>query len=119
MMGVISALTLIFVVIWLVWNAASQAPFPPQRRSLREQDWWTFYNAYLNSPEWRDSRRRCLARSQGKCEMCGRPLPVNRGRCRFELHHLTYARFGHELPEDLLVVDEACHARFDGTRLIA
>ena len=66
------------------------------------------YEAYLRSPEWKAKRKACLERAGRRCE-CGvqvRYFPdlIAWERCpegATQVHHRTYARFGHELPEDL------------------
>ncbi len=46
-------------------------------------------------------------RCQDKCELCGERKGVN-------LHHKTYAREGHELPEDLAFLCRYCHEAIHG-----
>jgi hypothetical protein len=49
-------------------------------------------------------------RAHNCCEDCGRS---ERGR-RFDIHHLTYERYGHELPDDVLWICRGCHDRRHG-----
>lgn len=60
------------------------------------------YEDYLLTPEWQDTRRRALVKAGHRCERC-------RARDGLEVHHLTYERKGHELPEDLTVLCRRCH----------
>jgi 5-methylcytosine-specific restriction endonuclease McrA len=60
------------------------------------------YDAYMRSHQWRARRLSVIRRCRGICERCKR-LPVS------SVHHLTYARFGNELLEDLLGVCVKCH----------
>ncbi len=65
------------------------------------------YHAYIRSETWREKRREVIRRARGICERCGRWPVIN-------VHHLTYARLGNELPEDLLGVCSRCHREFHG-----
>jgi hypothetical protein len=61
------------------------------------------YAAYLRSPLWRIRRRIWIAQALGRCQGCGRfrrPLTI---------HHLTYARLGHEHRADVRVLCWPCH----------
>lgn len=60
------------------------------------------YEDYLQSPEWKDTRRRALVKSCNRCEMCGSKTDVR-------VYHKTYERKGHELPGDLIVLCKRCH----------
>lgn len=61
------------------------------------------YNRYMDSPEWQ-KKREAVFKAQGKkCRRCGSERGV------LHVHHLTYARFGHEDLEDLQVLCEGCH----------
>lgn len=64
------------------------------------------YREYLKSPEWQRRRRHALQRADFLCQNC------NKRDKRLEVHHLTYARRGHELPTDLIVLCRACHEAF-------
>jgi 5-methylcytosine-specific restriction endonuclease McrA len=74
----------------------------PRRDS---SDWWSSYSRYLESPEWQVRRSRILARDGFVCRQC-------RFHAATQVHHLTYARVGHELDEDLISVCDACHDQF-------
>ncbi len=65
------------------------------------------YERHVQSSAWRDSaaRREELRLSGGRCRLCGRGAPA----VRIEVHHRTYARFGHERVEDLTTLCRECH----------
>ena len=56
--------------------------------------------------ERKRKRQELFVRSGGKCESCGREAT--------DAHHLTCARFGNELLEDLLALCRYCHDRKHG-----
>lgn len=60
------------------------------------------YRQYLQSPEWRAVRRRVMGRARGWCERCRKAKAL-------QVHHLTYARLGHERLTDLQAVCQSCH----------
>lgn len=63
------------------------------------------YAEYLKTDEWQKTRRRALANSGVKCQMCSatdKPLNV---------HHNTYERLGYERASDLITLCEPCHAK--------
>lgn len=62
-----------------------------------------WYQAYLQSPEWAEQRKRKLQQTDHHCQGCGSDE-------RLEVHHLTYDRVGHERSEDLMVLCHFCHA---------
>jgi hypothetical protein len=68
------------------------------------------YNAHIQSSKWRNMRRERLAATGHRCERCGR---LNVRLC---LHHKTYARFGRELPNDVLLLCCQCHRPADQKR---
>jgi 5-methylcytosine-specific restriction endonuclease McrA len=60
------------------------------------------YHAYLRSDAWQRKRKAVLRRAGYRCERCGADVPL-------DIHHLTYARFGHENLEDLQALCRMCH----------
>jgi hypothetical protein len=54
-------------------------------------------------------------RAGGCCEDCGKS---GKG-IALDLHHLTYERFGRELPEDVLLICRECHEHRHGRRIPA
>ena len=72
--------------------------------SHRGDEWWTWYRAYLESPEWRAQRQLVLQRANGTCEGCGT-------RRATQVHYTTYERAGAEMLWDLRAVCDDCHAK--------
>lgn len=70
------------------------------------------YDAYLNSTAWKAVRNAAFRRANFKCEQCG----VNHIDATLQVHHLTYAHFKHERPEDVVVLCVECHAAADERR---
>lgn len=64
------------------------------------------YREYLRSDRWKATRLWALERAHYQCEMCG-ARAVN-------VHHLTYARLGHEHPNDLVSLCRPCHQEEHG-----
>jgi hypothetical protein len=60
------------------------------------------YQEYLCSREWGVLKELVRERSGGQCERCSRNEA-------YAVHHVTYIRKYHELPEDLQHLCEACH----------
>jgi 5-methylcytosine-specific restriction endonuclease McrA len=70
--------------------------------------WWTQYNRYLQTPEWKALRTKILQRSP-VCEGCG-------VRSAVSAHHVTYERVGREMLFDLRAVCQQCHDRIHSDR---
>ncbi len=70
------------------------------------------YAIYLQSPLWKERARLARERAGQKCQICN-------GRGPLEVHHRTYERLGHELPEDLTVLCRSCHSTFHQNQKIA
>ena len=65
------------------------------------------HKSYLRTPEWRAVRKSALVAAGNVCSKC------RRGG-RLEVHHKTYARWGKEELDDLLVLCHACHLKTHG-----
>lgn len=63
------------------------------------------YTEYLKTDEWKRARDKALRKARYKCELCFAGFPLN-------THHKTYVRRGEEESSDLIVLCEACHAKF-------
>lgn len=59
--------------------------------------------------QWARLKRAAWDRSRGSCERCGKPTRLGNGLSH--LHHLTYARKGHELLEDVQLLCLDCHGQ--------
>ena len=67
--------------------------------------WSAHHAAFMASAKWREVRAPIVARANGHCEKCSQPTKG------FQVHHLTYERFGgDELPEDLAAWCAGCHS---------
>lgn len=109
---------------WFELNVLPVNPtaIPPQRctvhhpsgrkRTISTGDgkpWLTdTYLEYLASDEWDLIRTAALTRAGHKCR-CGATNDLH-------VHHITYKRLGHELPDDLRVLCSPCHDK-EHTRL--
>jgi hypothetical protein len=67
-------------------------------------EWWTAYNWYLETAEWRAKREKVLRRAQYQCEGCG-------DRPASQVHHISYAHVTDEFLWELRAVCESCHAK--------
>jgi 5-methylcytosine-specific restriction endonuclease McrA len=73
------------------------------------------YQAYLNSPKWKNKRLKVLMRAKFKCEQCKKAQAT-------QVHHLTYKRLGKgdnigsEPLSDLLAVCARCHRKIHGIK---
>ena len=64
------------------------------------------YLDYLKSPQWKEKRKKVLARDKWTCQRCG-----GRGS---DVHHITYERFGRERLSDLETLCRECHTTEHG-----
>ena len=60
------------------------------------------YQEYLDSDEWKARSERILVSSNWECQQCHKYEAT-------QVHHLTYARVGNELDEDLIALCSRCH----------
>jgi hypothetical protein len=61
------------------------------------------YTDYLNSPEWREKRKKRLRHDNYRCRTCWNTE-------RLQVHHCTYERLYDEWLDDLITLCEDCHA---------
>lgn len=73
--------------------------------TLRSEAWWSRYNDYLNSDEWRSRRALVLKRCDWTCEGCGTAAAT-------EVHHMTYDHVFEEFLFELKGLCHACHERW-------
>lgn len=66
------------------------------------------YYEYIQSLEWKQKSDEIKERRGYKCQLCG----VSGSVARLNAHHNTYARLGHELDSDLIVLCSGCHEIF-------
>ncbi len=63
------------------------------------------YQTYLQSTHWKATRTKYIKRTYDgatKCKLCAGYGPI-------EIHHITYARVGHEARKDLIGLCRECH----------
>ena len=70
------------------------------------------YREYLETPEWQARRKAALKQAGYRCQVCNRSRELH-------VHHRTYERRGAELPGDLTVLCDECHALYHGKGLVA
>ena len=76
-----------------------------EQRAVQDAAFWDGYNAYLDSPAWRERRARRLNLDEGRCQA---RLDVCT-EFATQVHHLTYRHLGNEPLFDLISVCESCH----------
>jgi 5-methylcytosine-specific restriction endonuclease McrA len=89
---------------WFAEHAAVANREWRERRAGEDAAFWAEYDAYLQTPAWRERRRRVLERAGGVCEGCGERRAVH-------AHHLSYRRLGDEMLWELVAVCYDCHAK--------
>lgn len=75
-----------------------------QERQREREEWFKWYDEYLNTEKWKMLRKKVIMRSGGLCEGC-RERPVE------SVHHLTYAHVGQEFCFELVALCQDCHDR--------
>lgn len=63
------------------------------------------YREYIQSPEWHERAEAAKERAGHRCRLCNIKGSLH-------AHHRTYERLGKELPEDITVLCDDCHAKF-------
>lgn len=72
-----------------------------RRKHLRSMP----YDEYLRTDHWQNKRASALEDAGYRCQICYSERNLH-------VHHRTYKRRGHELPEDLTVLCSECHQHF-------
>jgi hypothetical protein len=83
-----------------------------RHRRERDSAFWAYYDAHLNSQEWREKCRLKRERAEHVCEGCG----LNKVN---HIHHLTYDNLGDELLFELVALCVECHQKIHPHREIA
>jgi 5-methylcytosine-specific restriction endonuclease McrA len=65
------------------------------------------YYEYIASPAWRAKADAAKKAAGYRCQVC------NRDGVKLDAHHRTYARLGHERPEDITVLCRDCHELYE------
>jgi hypothetical protein len=73
----------------------------------KNEQWWDWYNEYLQSPEWWKLHTLVMERDGHLCQGC-------RKRPATQAHHLSYKHVGKEFLFELIAVCDECHNRFHG-----
>ena len=91
----------------------------PSVRRQKPGAWWPalpprvchragwYHDTYLFSPHWERVRRRAKVRAKYRCEQKG----CRSTGGRLDVHHITYARLGNELPDDVEALCRDCHKK--------
>lgn len=109
-------LALIFLVVWYYDSQEAIAKPPPRRKTTPPvpytSEWkrpvksaeFINYTDYIKSDTWKKSPQRlaCIAAAKNKCQMCGATFGL-------EVHHISYANLGSELPQQLVLLCILCH----------
>lgn len=75
------------------------------QKEQKQREWWTWYDRYLMTPEWKARRALVLKRANGLCEGC-------REHRATQVHHTTYAHVGNEFLFELVALCNECHERY-------
>ena len=94
--------SLAYLIVWILACRPRQSPR-------------TGYERYMQSPEWRSTRRLALKRDGFRCRGVDRGVLCG-SRQNLQVHHLSYKYFGHEAEhlEDLKTLCRNCHRRAHG-----
>jgi hypothetical protein len=80
---------------------------PVQKVLTRKQE----YRLYITSSEWKEKASLIKKRDGYKCRFCESEKELN-------VHHITYASFKSEQPDDLITLCALCHRAAHERRLI-
>lgn len=100
-----------FIIILLILNRFFDKPKkktknkPKSSHRLRQEE----YRRYLKTDHWKITRAEALRLGHYRCKDCG-------ATANLQVHHLTYARRGHERQSDLVVVCDKCHKKRHGIK---
>lgn len=67
------------------------------------------YYEYIQSPAWKKKADAAKRDADYRCQVCNR----HKDEVTLDAHHRTYARLGHERPEDITVLCRDCHELFE------
>ena len=84
-----------------------------QEQQTQNAEWWTNYNAYLNSPHWSKIRRLVLRRDNWRCQACFQPTEEKTAH----VHHLSYDgynRLGISFAFECVTLCKPCHQQYHG-----
>lgn len=84
------------------WEAKRASSAENIRMMFDKRKFFSDYDEYLQSEEWKKKRLLVIRRANGVCEGCGLRPPN-------EVHHLTYKNVGHEFLFQLVALCHQCH----------
>ena len=101
------SLIIILLILNRIFDRKIQKPKrkPKTLHRQRQEE----YRRYLKTDHWKVTRAEALRRGHYKCHDCG-------STTNLQVHHLTYARRGHERQSDLVVVCDKCHKKRHGIK---
>ena len=101
------SLIIILLILNRIFDRKIQKPKrkPKTLHRLRQEE----YRRYLKSDHWKETRSIALQKANYTCKDCG-------SKSNLQVHHLTYARRGHERQSDLVVVCDKCHKKRHGIK---
>lgn len=99
-------------------SAGKTAPETLLWQRLRRKNDPKWYAAYLRCHHWRRLRKRFLESRHYRCEKCSYVDPNHDDKrgTRLHVHHMTYARVGHEKFGDLQALCVKCHKATHGRK---
>ena len=74
--------------------------------------WKQRYVRHINSPYWKELKKKVIARRGERCEMC-----LKSGQ-QLDLHHKHYKTFGRERQKDVQLLCRPCHKIADQERAL-
>ena len=74
------------------------------RKRFDRSAFFSQYDIYLQSPQWREKRQKVLSMSGAVCAGCGENMPT-------QVHHLSYSHVGDEFLFELVAVCDQCHKK--------
>jgi len=82
-----------------------------QKRN-KNSAWWSVYQEYIQSDEWKQKRTQVFERDKWTCQRCGAGY-----KAILQAHHTTYFNVGDEPLRDLITLCKLCHDLTHGREL--
>lgn len=82
-----------------------------EKRDNQNREWWSKYNAYLQTPHWRQLRQQALKRDHFLCQNCFCVIDPS----HFQAHHLSYKaynRVGYSFVFEVVTLCHTCHKAY-------
>lgn len=93
--------------LWSDWQEERQREFE-NKQGKQNEDFWRKYNAYLQTPHWKQVRRRVLIRDSFLCQNCFTKLTDSNAH----VHHISYEaykRLGYSFAFECVSLCRTCH----------